>query len=71
LLKRARREVKEGCATPGSLLYINEQLRYYGICAHPGQLSDGELMMKFAILEDIRSKEKEEMINAGTLKMFR
>jgi hypothetical protein len=70
LLKRARWEVREGCAVPGSLLYINEQLRYYGICAQPEDLSDEEWLMKYAILEDIRGREKEEMISAGVLNIL-
>jgi hypothetical protein len=52
-------------------LYINEQLQYYGICAQPEGLSDEEWSMKYAILEDIRGREKEEMISAGALNIFR
>jgi hypothetical protein len=62
--------VGEGCAVPGSLLYINEQLMYYGVCAHPEALSDAEFMLKYAILEDIREREKEEMIRSGIFKYF-
>jgi hypothetical protein len=71
LLERAHQEVREGCAVPGSLLYINEQLRYYGVCAQPDTLSDEEWAVKYAILEDMRSREKEQMVNAGILKMFK
>lgn len=50
---------------PGSLLYINEQLRYYGICAEPDKLSDVEWALKYVILENIRNREKEEFISSG------
>lgn len=70
-MSRARKEVREGCAEPGSLLYINEQLRYYGVCAQPEALSDEEWAIKYAILEDIRNREKEEIISTGALNIFR
>jgi hypothetical protein len=52
-------------------LYINEQLRYYGVCAQPEALSDEEWAIKYAILEDIRNREKEEIISTGALNIFR
>jgi hypothetical protein len=61
--------VREGCAVPGSLLYINEQLRYYGICTQPEALSDEEWALKYAILEDMRNREKQEIISSGRIKI--
>ncbi|MDR3350702.1 MAG: hypothetical protein LBN98_03505 [Prevotellaceae bacterium] len=50
-------------------MYINEQLQYYGICATPETLSDAEWVMKYAILEDIRNREKEEIISHGRIQV--
>jgi hypothetical protein len=52
-------------------LYINEQLRYYGICTQPEALDDEQWALKYAILEDMRGREKEEMISAGALNIFK
>lgn len=61
LLKSARQQVKEGggCATEGSLLHINTQMRYYRVADDPDSLSDQEWALRYAILEDIRQKEKQ------------
>jgi hypothetical protein len=55
LLKQAKSRIKRG-----NVAYINAELKYYGICAEPEKLSDWKWAETYAILEDIRQREKEE-----------
>lgn len=73
LLKEARKAVKDekGWATEGSPFYIDQQLRYYGIAERPEELSDMDWALRYAVLEDIRAKEKEIIEATGRLNQLR
>jgi hypothetical protein len=42
-------------------------MQYYRICADPSVLSDTEWAIKYAILEDIRNKEKKVLDELGRI----